>query len=167
MNDNMNTLESQFNNPEYLSQEGLEKLKKELEELTKIRRFELSEKIKNALAQDDLSENAEYDIAKEEQSENERRIAEIEDILSRAVLISKESGGTYVRLGSLVSLKKEGSDAIDHYSLVGSKEEADSLTGKISHESPLGAALLGRKKGEKVKAITPNGEINYTIIDVR
>ena len=161
----MKTPESQFNNPEYLSQEGLEKLRKELEELTKVRRFELSEKIGNALAQGDLSENAEYEIAKEEQSRNEIRIAEIEDILSRAVLISKESGGTYVRLGSSVSLKKEGGGAIDKYSLVGPKE-ADSLEGKISNESPLGHALLGKKKGEKVRAITPNGEINYTIIDV-
>ena len=161
----MKTPESQFNNPEYLSQEGLEKLKKEFEELTKSRRFELSKKIENALAQGDLSENAEYEIAKEEQLRNEVRIAEIEDILSRAVLILKESGGIYVRLGSSVFLKKEGSDVIDKYSLVGPKE-ADSLAGKISHESPLGVALLGRKKGEKVQVLTPNGKINYTIIDV-
>ncbi len=165
MSHNMQTPESQFNNPEYLSQEGLEKLKKEYEELTKVRRFEFAKKIEDALAQGDLSENAEYEIVKEEQLRNEARIVEIEDILSRAVLISKESGGTYVRLGSSVFLKKEGSDAIDKYSLVG-PAEADSLAGKISHESPLGTALLGRKKGEKVRAITPSGEINYTIIDV-
>jgi len=161
----MQTPESQFNNPAYLTQEGLENFKKELEYLTKVRRFEFAKKIEDARAQGDLAENAEYDIAKEEQLGNESRIDEIVDILSRAVLISKESGGTYVKLGSSFSLKKEGSDAIDKYSLVG-KYEADSLGGKISNESPLGHALLGRKKGEKVRAITPNGEIIYTIIDV-
>ncbi len=165
MDHNMQTPESQFNNPEYLSQEGLEKLKKELEELTKVRRFEFAAKIENAREQGDISENAEYEIAKEEQLRNEARIAEIEDILSRAVLIFKERGGVYVRLGSSFSLKKEGGDAIDKYFLVG-PEEADSLAGKISHESPLGVALLGRKKGEKVQVLTPNGKINYTIIDV-
>ncbi len=161
----MNTSESQFNNPAYLTQEGLENLKKELEYLTKVRRFELAKKIEDARAQGDLSENAEYDIAKEEQARNEDRRIEIEDILSRVVIISKESGGTYVKLGSSFSLKKEGSDEINKYFLVG-KDEADSLEGKISNESPLGHALLGRKKGEKVRAITPSGEINYTIIDV-
>jgi len=161
----METLESQFNSPAYLTQEGLENLKKELEYLIKVRRFELADKIKNAREQGDLSENAEYDIAKEEQARNEDRITELMDILSRVVIIPKESGGTYVKLGSSFSLKKEGSDEIKKYSLVG-KDEVDSLGGKISNESPLGHALLGRKKGDKVRAITPNGEINYTIIDV-
>ncbi len=95
---------------------------------------------------------------------NESRIAEIEDILSRAVIIAKETG-VEIRLGSLVFVKKDKSDQAEKYYIVGS-EEANPIKGKISYESPLGNALLGRKKGENVRVLTPNGKIKYTIIDV-
>lgn len=160
----METLESQqFENPEYLTSEGLEELKRELEE-RKQRRLEIAQKIEFARNQGDLAENAEYDSAKNEQGENESRIMEIEDVLRRAVIISKESRGD-IQLGSLARLQKEGGEAPEEYLLVG-PEEASPLEGKISHESPLGSALIGKKKGETVKVLTPNGKINYTIIDV-
>jgi transcription elongation factor GreA len=163
----MQTPESQFNNvnnPEYLTIEGLDKLKKELEERRE-RRQEIVKHIEFAREQGDLTENTEYDSAKNEQGENESRIMDIEDILSRAVIISKKEKTADIRLCSLVSLQKEGSEEIEKYSLVGS-EEADPLAGKISHESPLGASLLGKRKGENIKVLTPNGKITYTIIDV-
>lgn len=156
--------ELQFNNPEYLTAEGLDKMKNELNERRE-RRYEIVKHIEFAREQGDLTENTEYDSAKNEQGENESRIIEIEDILSRLVIISKKEKTADIRLCSLVSLQKEGSDEIEKYFLVGS-EEADPLAGKISHESPLGASLLGKKKGENIKVITPNGKINYTIIDV-
>ena len=161
---NMQTPEFQFNNAEYLTAEGLNRLKKELDERRE-RRQEIIKHIEFAREQGDLTENTEYDSAKNEQGENESRILGIEDILSRAVIISKKEKTADIRLCSSVSLQKEGSDEIEKYFLVGS-EEADPLAGKISHESPLGAMLLGKKKGENIKVLTPNGKINYTIIDV-
>ncbi len=149
---------------EYLSKEGFESLQKELEELKMARRQEIADRLEYAKRLGDLSENAEYQSAKEEWAMNEGRIAEIEDILSRAVIIEKEHSAD-VQLGSSVSLKRSGSEEIENYSLVGS-EEADSMSGKISYESPLGSALIGKKKGSKVEVLTPNGKINYTIIDV-
>ena len=154
----------QFNNPEYLSQEGIKRLEKELEELKGQRRQEIADRLEYAKSLGDLSENAEYQSAKDEQSMNEFRIAELEDILSRAVIIEKERSAD-VQLGSSVSVKREDSQEVEKYSIVG-PEEADSLGGKISHESPLGRSLLGKKKGENVEVLTPNGKINYTIIDV-
>jgi transcription elongation factor GreA len=159
----MQTPESQFDNPEYLTQKGLEELNGELEE-RKERRSEIAEKIESAREQGDLTENTEYDSAKNEQGENESRIMEIEDILRRAVIISKESKGI-IQLGSSVRLQKDGSDVPEDYFLVG-PEEANPLEGKISNESPLGSSIIGKKKGESVKILTPNGKINYTIIDV-
>jgi len=161
----MQTPESQqFENPVYLTSEGLEELKKELEE-RKQRRQEIIKNIEAARGQGDLTENSEYDSAKNEQGENESRILELEDILRRAVIISKESKGN-IQLGSLVRLMREGSNSPEEYLIVG-PEEANPLEGKISNESPLGGALIGKKKGESVKIFTPNGKINYTIIDVR
>ena len=154
----------QVNNPEYLSQEGIKRLEKELDELKNLRRQEIAERLEYAKSLGDLSENTEYESAKEEQLMNESRIAELDDILSRAVIIKKEHS-VNVQLGSTVSVKREGSEGTEKYSIVG-PEEADSLGGKISHESPLGRSLLGKKKGENIEVLTPNGKINYTIIDV-
>jgi transcription elongation factor GreA len=159
----MQTPESQFDNPEYLTQKGLEELNGELEERKK-RRSEIAKKIESAREQGDLMENTEYDSAKNEQGENESRIMEIEDILRRAVIISKENKSS-VQLGSSVRLQKDASDIPEDYFLVG-PEEANPSEGKISNESPLGSALIGKKKGENVKILTQNGKINYTIIDV-
>lgn len=154
----------QFDNPEYLTAEGLKELTIELEE-RKQNRQEIAKLIESAREQGDLTENTEYSSAKDKQGENEGRIMKIEDIIRRAVIISKE-GGSDIRLGSSVRLQKEGSNTVEEYFLVGS-EEANPEEGKISHESPLGNALLKKTKGLSIKITTPKGEINYTIIDVR
>lgn len=156
----------QFNieEPVYLTSKGLEELKKELEEINKeipiaVRALE------EASQQGDRSESAEYDVAKEKQERLFERKKEVENILSRAVIITKEYIGN-IQLGSSVSLKKEGSDEEEKYTLVGPEEPGLLLDGKISHESPLGSALIGKKKGERVEAITPIGKLIYIIEDV-
>ncbi|MDP3051888.1 MAG: transcription elongation factor GreA [bacterium] len=167
----MRSPEFQFNkaedlaeNSEYLSSEGFDGLQKELEELKIKRRQEIADRLEYAKSLGDLTENTEYQSAKDDQISNEIRIAEIEDILSRAVLISKEHGAN-IQLGSVISIKKESNDAVNKYSLVGA-EEADPMEGKISNESPLGSSLIGKKKGDTIEVITPKGKITYTIIDV-
>ncbi len=160
----MSIPESKFNIHRYLTVEGLEKLKKEFDERKQLRQ-EIAKRIEFARGQGDISENSEYDTAKNEQGENESRLIEIEDILGRAEIISKKEKSASIQFCSSVSLKKEGSDEIEKYLLVGA-EEADPLSGKISHESPLGQTLLGKKKGDIIKVFTPKGKINYNIIDV-
>ncbi len=159
----INQEDSLPDNPEYLSKEGLLSLQKKLEDL-KIYRQEIAQLLEETKEDGDLSENAGYQDAQERWKKNEDKIAEIEDVLSRAVIISKEKSSN-VQLGSEVTLKK-GNDSEVIYSLVGPKE-ADPLKGKISNESLLGSCLIGKKKGDKVEVITPNGKIAYTIIDVR
>lgn len=149
---------------EYLSEEAFSKLKKDLDYLTKQKRKEIVERLEAARDLGDLSENAEYQESKEEQLRNENRIAELEDIISRAVIISKKNEVRLkVELGCSVSLKK--GDVVFVYHIVGSKE-SDPLKQKISHESPLGRSLMGRKKGEMVEALTPTGKIVYTITEI-
>lgn len=160
----MKSPEQNFDDLEYLSKEGFEHLQKEREDRM-TRRLDIAGRIEYAKSLGDISENTEYQSAKDEQWRNESRIAELEDILSRAKLISKGKSSR-VQLGSLVSIKKGQSEEAENYFIVG-REEADPLSGKISHESPIGGALLGRKKGEIVEVITPNGKISYNIIDVR
>jgi transcription elongation factor GreA len=153
----METPESQqFDNPEYLSPQRFEELKQELEE-KKQQRLEIAKIIESARGQGDLMENTEYDSAKNKQGENESRIMELEDILRRAVIISNWPS---------VRVQKDGSNTPEEYFLVG-PEEANPLEGKISNESPLGKALLGRKKDDHIEILTPNGKIKYTIIDVK
>jgi transcription elongation factor GreA len=155
----------QFDNPEYLTAEGLEEIKKELEE-RKQNRQEIAKIIESAREQGDLMENTEYDSAKNRQGENESRIIEIENIIRRVVIISKESGND-IKIGSSIRLKKEESNMIEEYFLVG-PEETNPLEGKISYKSPLGSALLQKTKDTIIKISTPNNnEIKYTIIDVR
>lgn len=151
-------------NSEYLSKEGLEKLKNELESLKTKKRKEIADRLKYAKSLGDLSENAEYKEALEAMNLVEDRIEKLEDIIKRAVVIEKGSG-TSVQLGSAVKIKKETDGKICEYVLVG-QEEADISLGKISNQSPLGCALVGRKKGEMVKVLTPNGEIKYTIENI-
>ncbi len=160
----MQTPESQFNNPEYLTAEGYEELKKELDELENQRLPEIAKLLEETRSDGDLAENAAYQSAKDKQGMlEEERVKKI-NILSCAVIISKEKGEN-IQPGSTVSLKKDDTNEMEKYFLVGAKE-ADPLEGKISNESPLGSALIGRKKGEKINVLTPNGKINYTIIDV-
>lgn len=144
-----------------ITQSGKEELQVELEEL-KGRRGEIADKIANARDYGDLSENAEYDAAREEQGLLESRIAEIEDILMNAEII-KGGSRTKVALGSTVELKTNGKTVT--YSIVG-PVEADPLEGKISDESPIGEALLGKKVGEHAVITTPKGEIDYEIVKI-
>lgn len=140
-----------------ITAEGKAELEKELAEL-KERRLEISEKIAAARDYGDLSENAEYDAAREEQGIVETRVLEIEDILNNFEIIKPKSGGS-VHVGSTVDLKN-GKKVT--YTIVG-PVEADPLEGKISNESPIGAALMGKKAGDKVTIETPKGNVAYTI----
>lgn len=152
-----------MNDKVYLTSEGLEKLKAEYEDLTKVKRKEIVERIKLAKAHGDLSENAEYEASKNQQAFIEGRIDELEAILRDAEII-KESGDTsQVRVGSTVKVKI--SEAEHEYRIVGSNE-ADPLNGLISNESPIGASLLGAKKGDCVKVETPDGEKFYEILQI-
>lgn len=144
-----------------ITEEGKQELEAELEEL-KSRRGGIADKIAEARDFGDLSENAEYDSAREEQGLVESRIAEIEDILLNAELI-KAGGKTKVSLGSKVELKT-GKKTVA-YTVVG-PVEADPLEGKISNESPIGLALMGKKVGENVTIKTPKGEIEYEIVKI-
>lgn len=145
-----------------ITAEGKKELEKELETL-KGRRGEIAEKIAEARDYGDLSENAEYDAAREEQGVVETRIAEIEEILQNAEIIAGGSKGK-VGLGSVVELKS--SKKTVEYALVG-PVEADPLNGKISNESPIGMALEGKKVGETATITTPKGETEYEIISIK
>jgi len=144
-----------------ITEEGKKELEAELEEL-KGRRGAIADKIAEARDYGDLSENAEYDAAREEQGVVESRIAEIEDILMNAEIIKTGKGST-VRLGSKVTLKTGKKTVIYH--IVG-PVEADPLEGKISNESPIGEALMGKKVGDTVSIATPKGETSYEIVTV-
>lgn len=149
-----------------MTYEGLKKLEDELQELKVVRRKEVAQKIKEAREQGDLSENAEYDAAKDEQRDIEARIEEIENILKNAEVADDDSvkKGT-ANLGCTVKvLDIEYNEEID-FKLVGSTE-AKSLENKISNESPLGKALIGKKSGDLVVVETPSGEVNYKIIKI-
>ncbi len=141
-----------------ITDSGRKELEKELAEL-KSRRGEIAEKIAEARSFGDLSENAEYDAAREEQGLLETRVIEIEDILQHASII-KAADATVVGLGSAVELKNSDKTVI--YTVVG-PVEADPMEGKISDESPIGQALMGKKVGDEVTISTPKGEIVYTI----
>lgn len=144
-----------------ITSEGKKELEVELEHL-KGRRGEIAQKIAEARDYGDLSENAEYDAAREDQGIVETRIAEIEDILQNAEIISGAKKGV-VGLGSVVELKK--GTKIVKYTVVG-PVEADPLEGKISNESPIGEALMGKKIGDTVSITTPKGEIQYEVVAV-
>lgn len=144
-----------------ITTEGKKELEKELEQL-KARRGEIADKIAEARDYGDLSENAEYDAAREEQGLVESRVAEIEDILLNAELI-KSSKKSSVGIGSKVQLKN-GTKTVE-YHVVG-PVEANPVEGKISNESPIGVALMGKKVGDKAVVTTPKGDINYEVVSV-
>lgn len=143
----------------YLTKEGLEELKQEFEELSKVKRPEILNRVSQARNMGDLSENAEYTVAREELSFIDGRIEELEELLKQAVLISNNHSST-IKLGSTV--KVITTDGKEEFTVVG-EWEADPKDRKISHESPLGKALLGKKVGEKVEVEAPAGKIIYTI----
>jgi transcription elongation factor GreA len=149
----------------YLSPERLEELKKELEELKTVRRIEVAKRLNRAKDLGDLSENSEYQEARREQDEVERRIFELEQIVKNAKLIDEKAtaGKGFVQIGSTLMVERNG--ASSKYKIVGSKE-VDPASGLISNESPLGKALLGRKAGDVVKVKTPSGEKAYTIVSI-
>lgn len=148
---------------EYVSPEGLEKLKKELEELKTVRRREIAERLEAAKALGDLSENAEYQEAKETQSLNESTIQELEDMLRNAVVIKKPTNATTVQIGSTIQVDSE--HGREQFTIVGS-EEADPLSGKISNESPMGGAFLGHAPGETIAIKSPRGNTSYKILKI-
>jgi transcription elongation factor GreA len=146
----------------YLTQEGRDELQRELDELINVRRPALAKKLKEAVAEGDLKENANYHDAKEQQAFVEGRIQHLENILRAAVIIQNDGTSDEVRVGSEVTIVEEGTKEEEVYKIVGAAE-ANPRDGKISHESPIGAALLGRKKGDKVRVVTPAGEVIFKI----
>jgi transcription elongation factor GreA len=152
-----------------LTPEGLDKLKAEIEYLSNEKRREVAERIKEAREFGDISENSEYDDAKNEQAMLEARIASLEDKLrSASVIDPAELDKDVVRVGSLVSVKDEGSGKSLKYTIVGSTE-ANPSENRLSNESPVGKALVGRKRNDTVKVTLPNGknrELKITKIDV-
>lgn len=146
----------------YLTEEGLEKIKEELEYLKTVKREEVSDKLEAAIAQGDLKENADYHAAKEEQGFVEGRIQELEHALRNVKLIEDDTPTDKVRVGSTVTVVEEGFDEPETYHIVG-QHEADPSNGAISNASPIGKALLGAKVGQTVAARTPGGEIRFTI----
>ncbi len=152
-----------INEPVYMTQEGLNKVKEELEYLQTTRREEISEKLEKAIAQGDLKENADYHAAKEEQGFTEGRIKDIEDILRRVQIIKNTGASEFVRVGSKVTVCEVGfEDEEETYYIVGARE-ADPANGRISNESPIGSALIGAKKGAVVNAQTPGGQIKLQV----
>ena len=148
----------------YVSKEGLEKFKQELLGLTTVKRKEVIERIERAKELGDLSENAEYAAAKDEQAFIEGRIMELQDLISRAEIINRGGEIDFVRVGSRVKVKNNGDEV--EYSIVG-VAEADPLAGKISNESPLGKAFLGKRAGEKVDVQIPKGTATYIILEIK
>lgn len=147
-----------------LTLEGKQELEEELEQL-KSRRGQIADEIANARDYGDLSENAEYDAAREEQTQVEGRIADIEDILKNASLINPNSSNGRVQVGSTVVLEN-GNPAKVTYTIVG-PVEANPAEGKISNESPIGAALLDKKPGDSVTIDTPKGDTTYKIVEIK
>ena len=150
-----------------LTYEGLKKYEDELENLKVVKRQEVAQKIKEARAQGDLSENAEYDAAKDEQRDIEARIDELEKILKNAeVIVEDEVDLDKINIGCQVKiLDIEMNQELD-YKIVGSTE-ANSLKGKISNESPVGRALIGAKTGDFVRVETPGGELEYQVLEIQ
>jgi len=149
---------------DYITEEKKHALEAELKDLKGPKRKEILDTLQYAKSLGDLSENAEYHQAREEQGKLESRIAKIEQILQSSQTV-KGGGGEVVEVGSKVIVQKEGSKEEKTYVIVGS-EEADMATGKISNRSPFGEALFGKKKGDNVSFKTPKGEVSYKIINV-
>ena len=147
----------------YISKEGLEKLRAEHEEMLNVRRPEIAQRIHDAKEHGDLSENAEYEDAKNEQAFVEGRIQTLEAMIKNATLIEEHTSTDHVQIGSTV--KVDGEDGHETFMIVGSAE-AKPADGRISNESPVGRALLGKKKGEKVQVRVPAGDFSYTIVEI-
>ena len=149
----------------YVTAEGLKQINEELLNLKTTRREEVAQKLEIAIKQGDLKENADYHDAKEEQGFIEARIRQLESMLGRAKLIEAQGPSNVVRVGNTVTVSEDGIDEMETYTIVGA-HEADPTKGRISNESPIGSALLGAKKGQTVRAMTPAGEIRFTIHEI-
>jgi len=152
-----------------LSAERIKELKSELNYLKTVREREVADLIKEARSFGDLSENSEYDEAKNEQGRLYSRIAEMENILANCVLITEEpeaKAAGIVRLGSRITVKDIDFEELENYQIVGS-QEADPMNGRISEESPFGRALLGKRQGDEVLVEAPSGSIRYQITEIQ
>ena len=147
----------------YLTPEGLEKIKKELEHLKTVKRKEIAEELETAISFGDLKENASYQSAKDAQGLMEEKILELEDILRNSVIALKNNSGK-IQIGSTVCAKLDNSEKT--FCIV-SPGEADTSAGKISYQSPIGKALLGKLVGEKIKIESPNGIKNCEILGIK
>lgn len=147
-----------------ISREGYEKLQKEYEHLTREKRREIADRIQKAKDMGDLSENAEYAEAKDAQAFNEGRIMELKQMLKNLTVVENGGSKSEVGMGSTIKVKSNGKEK--EYTIV-SFNEADPASGKISNESPIGQAFLGKKKGDKVTVQTPKGDTEYEIIDIK
>ncbi len=154
-----------MNETEFLTPEGFKKLEDELEFLKTKRRSDVAQRLHEAMEEGETEENPEYEDAKNEQAFVEGRILTIETILGNAKLIEMKGPSNEVRLGSKLTITEVGTNDKEHYTLVGSAE-ADPKHGKISNESPLGQALLGRKLHEVVSVTTPSGLMKFKIVHI-
>ncbi|HEU4327070.1 MAG TPA: transcription elongation factor GreA [Roseiflexaceae bacterium] len=153
--------------PAYLTRDGRAKLEAELEQLQTLGRKEVAERINAAKELGDISESGEYEDAKKSQALLEGRIREIKSLLSRAQIIDEENGqSSEVRVGSRVTVRFEGETEEETWSIVGSAE-ANPREGRISNESPIGAALLGKRPRQKVTVQTPSGVLKLTIVKIQ
>jgi transcription elongation factor GreA len=150
---------------QYLTKEKFAELKTELEQLRNVRRKEVAESLEYAKKLGDLSENAEYHEAREEQAKVEDRISHLEMVLKTATILNEKHSST-VSIGSTVVAQKEGEKENKKFMIVGS-EEVDTANGKLSNHSPIGAALMGKTKGDTITVTTPKGKVVYKIIDVQ
>lgn len=150
-----------------LTQEGYQKLEDELEILKTVRRREVADRIKVAISFGDISENAEYDEAKNEQAQVEERIVKLENMLRKAVIIDESQiDSNIVTVGSTVKVYDTDFEEEVEYTIVGSAE-ADPYNGKISNESPVGRAFIGKQKDDEVEVQVPNGVVIYKILEIR
>jgi len=152
------------NKPTYLSRDGLEKLRTELDEMVSIKRPEVANRIHDAKEHGDLTENAEYEDAKNEQAFVEGRIQTLQALIKNATLIDENHSSDHVQIGSTVTV--DGEDGVETFTIVGSTEARPS-NGRISNESPVGRALLGRKKGDKVVVHAPAGDMTFAITNIK
>jgi transcription elongation factor GreA len=148
----------------FITEDGLKKIKDELEERKVAVRQRIAGAIKEAKEQGDLSENAEYSEAKHQQAENEARIAELEFLLKESTVVAYNKSMDVVQMGSKVKVKFNGSEM--EFQIVGSNEASPSEM-KISNESPMGKGFMGKKKGDEVQVETPGGKMKYKILDVK
>jgi len=146
-----------------ITPEGYQKLKQELEHRTTVKRREIAERIQSAKDLGDLSENAEYSDAKDEHAFNEGRIVELSQLIKNLTVVSAGTGNGKVSMGSKVTTT---SNNVEKIFFIVSFNEADPMNGKISNESPLGMALLGKKVGDDITVITPKGEVKYYITQI-